>query len=163
MSCTLNESALARRMEAVTAASVAHGTCPELVMGRSQLHPVRAARKAAMMAMRERFDDPIHVIGAFFGRSRRQVQYCIAAEAGHGRDCPDAMEIVEAVAEARGFRAAEVLHCTSRRPAILAARRAAICAAFEALGGTPAGLAAALGIDQTTVRLHLRSGEAAHG
>ncbi len=74
MSCTLNESALARRMEAVTAASVAHGTCPELVMGRSQLHPVRAARKAAMMAMRERFDDTIHVIGAFFGRSRRQVQ-----------------------------------------------------------------------------------------
>ena len=141
-------------MAAVGAIAADHGTCADMVMGRSQRHQVRAARQAAMFAMRERFDDPVDTIAATFGRSRRQVQYCIAA-LGRDRDDRGHMQVVQSVARAHGLSADELLHGW-RHPHIVAARREAIAAAFAAFGGSPAGLASALGLDQTTARSHLR-------
>ena len=151
------ESHTYQRLETVRCVAEDHGTSPDLIMGRSQKLRVRAARQAAMMAMRERFDDPVDTIADFFGRSRRQVQYCIAAAAGWERDERDRMAIVQAVAAAHGVSPAQLLHGTGRKPHFVAARRAAIVAVFDAFPDTAAGIAAALGIDQTTVRSHLRA------
>jgi predicted transcriptional regulator len=149
-----NDKASERRMETVRAIAAAHGTSPELVMRKFQTREVRAARQAAILAMREKFNDPVDRIAAFFGRSRRQVQYSLAAASGWGRDGVDRMVVVRSVAEAHGLTAEDVLH-GGRRPHVLAARREAIRTAFDRFGDSPASLAAALGIDQTTVRSHL--------
>lgn len=146
-----------RRLETVRCVAEDHGTSPDLIMGRSQKLQVRAARRAAMMAMRERFDDPVDTIAAFFGRTRRQVQYSIAAAAGWERDEIDRMAIVQAVAAEHRVSLAQLLRGTGRKPHFVAARRAAIVAVFDAFPDTPAGIAAALGLDQTTVRSHLRA------